>query len=478
MPATRWRCHRNEGWAVSVVAPARRAPARAWSALRRSLRGRLVLVFLTLALGMTAIFVGAMQKALAVGWRDAARPLLMDYADHLAAEITVDGHPQVARAQALVHRLPLKLAIDGPLVNWRSHPESEGHAPRSRPQAWGRGEGPAFAAAFQRRTADGHRLSFGLDADALAHRTPLLAYTLTAMLLLTLLAYLYVRRLLRPLDGIQAGAQRFGAGDFSQSIAVRHPKRPDELGQLATTINTMGRDIAQMLDAKRALLLAISHELRSPLTRARLNTELLPETPDVNPQRAALLRDLQEMAGLITDLLESERLASRHAALQREPLALEPLARSVIQELHARYGDAAARIVVRVDPGLPRLMLDAARMRLLLRNLLDNALRHGGKQALAPELHLRLVAQGADRVSSLEIEVRDHGPGVTEEQLLHLAEPFYRPDSARSRSEGGVGLGLYLCRLVAQAHGGGLAVSNAHPGLLVRIWLTWESEAS
>ena len=88
--------------------------------------------------------------------------------------------------------------------------------------------------------------------------------------------------------------------------------RADELGQLADMMNTMGQDIRQMLDAKRGLLLAISHELRSPLTRARLNTELLPETPEVNPQRDALMRDLQEMAGLISDLLESERLAGRN----------------------------------------------------------------------------------------------------------------------------------------------------------------------
>ena len=76
------------------------------------------------------------------------------------------------------------------------------------------------------------------------------------------------------------------------------------------TINTMGADIRQMLDAKRALLLAISHELRSPLTRARLNTELLPDTSEVQPSREALLRDLALMRDLVTDLLESERLAS------------------------------------------------------------------------------------------------------------------------------------------------------------------------
>ena len=121
--------------------------------------------------------------------------------------------------------------------------------------------------------------------------------------------------MLRPLDDIRAGALRFGAGEFGTSpFRCSHARSPDELGELAATINTMGSDIHQMLEAKRALLLAISHELRSPLTRARLNTELLPETPEVQPNREALLRDLALMRDLVTDLLESERLASPHAA--------------------------------------------------------------------------------------------------------------------------------------------------------------------
>ena len=105
---------------------------------------------------------------------------------------------------------------------------------------------------------------------------------------------------------------RFGSGDFEPPIPVR---RRDELGDLAERINRMAQSLHGMLDAKRALLLAISHELRSPLTRARVNAELVAE----GEHRSALLRDLGEMRDLITDLLESERLASGHAALQPEP---------------------------------------------------------------------------------------------------------------------------------------------------------------
>ncbi|MEZ5703759.1 MAG: ATP-binding protein [Burkholderiaceae bacterium] len=285
------------------------------------------------------------------------------------------------------------------------------------------------------------------------------------MLLLTLAAWLYVRRLLRPLDAIGAGAKRFGAGNFNEPIDVRCEVRPDELGQLAKVMNTMGHDIRQMLDAKRALLLAISHELRSPLTRARLNTELLPETPEVEPQRTALLRDLQEMAGLIGDLLESERLASQHAALNREMVDPMALVQGVVTDLQVRHAGASA-IRLMGSPGLGQAFVDAARVRLLVRNLLDNALRHSGGAPQPPEVHLRTLPDGA-----LEVEVRDFGPGVPAAQLAQLAEPFFRPDTARTRGAGGVGLGLYLCKLVAHAHGGSCSIRNAHPGLSVTVRL-------
>ena len=442
---------------------------RARHRLAHSIKLRLVLLFLLLAAAMTFVFVTGAQKAFSVGWREAARPLLTDYVDRLAADITVDGHPDMARARALTERLPvLTVHIRGPQVQWASHPEP---APSERwrraddgamgRDEWAADKGMDWTRITRRTTADGHTLEFGLRTGVFERRPRLFGYGLAALLGLTLLAWLYARHLLRPLDAIGEGARRFGAGDFGQPIPVRHPRRPDELGQLAQTINTMGDDIRQMLDAKRALLLAISHELRSPLTRARLNVELLPESPDVAPQREALLRDLQEMAALVSDLLESERLAGRHAALQREPVDLPALAREVLADLAPRHAQAGTvTVVVEGATPLPALAADRARIRLLLRNLLDNALRHGADAPRPPALTLATTPDGGTRIT-----VRDHGPGVPDEQLPHLAEPFYRPDSARTRSAGGVGLGLYLCKLVAQAHGGRFTLRNAQPGL-------------
>ena len=112
------------------------------------------------------------------------------------------------------------------------------------------------------------------------------------------------------------------------------------------------------------------------------------------------------------------------------------------------------------------LDLDRTRMRLLLRNLIDNALRHSAQAPAPPVIELQAGASGG-----VCIRVRDFGPGVPEHQIGQLSKAFYRPDAARGRASGGVGLGLYLCKLVATAHGGELSIANAQPGLAVTVRL-------
>ena len=176
------------------------------------------------------------------------------------------------------------------------------------------------------------------------------------------------------------------------------------------------------------------------------------------------------MGRLISDLLESERLAARHAALNREPVDLVALAGEVLSEVAQRHPGAAAPVLLAATD-LPVLSLDPSRMRLLLRNLLDNALRHSAGARLPPQLHLQPAGQDAGMPGGVSILVRDHGPGVPEDQLARLTEPFFRPDTARTRAAGGVGLGLTLCQLVAHAHGGRFELHNAHPGLAVTVSL-------
>ena len=428
-----------------MTAAAPQAARHGWRhRVRRSLGMRVVLLFVLLALATSAIFLSGMQRALSGGWSGVIRPLVADYVDRLAAEI--GSPPDAAKAQALVQRLPLSVRIEGPALQFDSHPQRRAwHAERP-----GDDDGRWLV---QRQTADGHRITFGLGDRGWASRPRTIGwFTLAALLLLTLATFGYVRHLFRPLDDIRAGAQRFGQGDFDTPIPVR---RSDELGELAAQVNTMAQDIRAMLDAKRGLLLAVSHELRSPLTRARLNAELVAE----GAARDALLRDLGEMRDLITSLLESERLAQGHAALQRERCDLGALVRAVVDE---QFADAGLQLAL--DTPLPPIQADPVRLRLLLRNLIDNALRHGGREP-APRITT------AQRDGMLCVGVRDFGPGVAEADLARLSEAFYRPDAARQRRTGGVGLGLHLCRMVAQAHGGTLRIANAHPGLEVTACL-------
>lgn len=417
---------------------------RAW----RALRWRLLTLFLLLALAIGAVFLFGLQRSVQGGWMAYGRPMLIDYADRLAAEI--GSPPDVARAQAIADRLPVTVQIDGPVVQFRSHPQ----------RTWWRDHDRAdddddSRFGLNRRTADGHVIRFGLGEPTVGGRVRSPGWlTLVALLALTALAYHVVRRWLAPLQDIGAGAERFGRGDFDPPITMR---RDDELGDLAGRINRMAASLHGMLEAKRTLLLAISHELRSPLTRARVNAELLPDSPE----QAALVRDLAAMRDLITDLLESERLASGHAALHAEPTDLAALVRDLVQTQYAAQPPS-----LDLADGLAPTPLDPGRIRLLLRNLIENALRHGAGALTPPEVVLR--AEGPGRVL---LTVRDHGPGVPPEHLPHLAEAFYRPDSARTRAGGGVGLGLHLCRQVAQAHGGTLVLRNATPGLAAEVRL-------
>ena len=432
-----------------------------------SLKVHLIVLFVVLALVSTAIFMTGMRNSFRFGWRDLARPLVFDYVNRLVSDL--GSPPSVEKAEALTRRLPVNLKISGPSVNWQSDSWRDPGPGHERPHRRGRrdpddgyfaefrpndeGRPPPF----QRLTPDGHRIEFGLNFSPLEHRSQNVVWlTLGLLLSLTGFTYWYLRRLLRPLDDIRIGTKRFGSGDFAQPISVRSN---NELGVLAGDINAMASDLQAMLDAKRQLLLALSHELRSPLTRARLNAELLPDTKEGQAQRDALISDLGQMRDLIQDLLESERLSAKHTALNLELTNLGTLAQDAVASVQ---GSGSVRL--EIDPDLPQLPLDSVRIKLMISNLLDNALRHAQDAKQPPTVTITRVDE-----HQVKICVRDFGAGVPADQLDRLAEPFYRTDSARGRSTGGVGLGLYLTKQIALAHGATWTAHNANPGLAVEV---------
>ncbi|MFC1666038.1 sensor histidine kinase, partial [Pseudomonadota bacterium] len=152
---------------------------------------------------------------------------------------------------------------------------------------------------------------------------------------------------------------------------------------------------------------------------------------------------------LIEEIIETERLSSRHGALNKESKDLVAVIQELIDDF---YADAGLDINLPEQPVI--LELDVARLKLLLKNLIDNSLRHTPVKADPPAVTLT-----QSRVK-VEIEVEDRGVGVDAEHLPHLTEPFYRVDPARQRSTGGYGLGLYLCQMIVDAHQGSLLIES------------------
>ena len=251
--------------------------------------------------------------------------------------------------------------------------------------------------------------------------------------------YFMVNRLLDPVRMLRRGAERIRSGDLSYRV---HNERQDELGALTDSINHMADSLQSMLEAKRQLLLAISHELRTPLTKAKLRLEFMPESIE----KTNLREDIDEIDHLIGDLIEAERLNDEHTALSAEPVQLAEFVESVVDQYFSYEGG----LEIVLPPEDREFVIDKLRIRLLLTNLLNNAIRHGQDNPLRVEVIFN--------EASATLIVEDQGEGIGSEHIEQVCEPFYRADSSRQRNTGGFGLGLYLCRLIAQAHGGSIQI--------------------
>ena len=247
--------------------------------------------------------------------------------------------------------------------------------------------------------------------------------------------------MLNPVRLLKQGAERIRQGDLSYRVKSN---LQDELGELTESINHMADSLQSMLEAKRQLLMAISHELRTPITKAKLRMEFMPESSE----KDQLKEDIDEIDLLISDLLEAERLNNDHSVLVSEPVMLASFIRSITEQFQSYNGE----LQVNTPTHDLEFEIDKLRIRLLITNLLNNAIRHGKGNLI------KIRVSFSDNKGI--IEVNDNGEGISEEHIPQITEPFYRADSARQRNTGGFGLGLYLCRLIAQAHGGEMIITS------------------
>lgn len=425
--------------------------------MSRSLSFRLLAIYFV----MGTLFVAG--SVAAIRWVYANDQLRELVGGHLSLHVDyvrrdIGNPPNIASAIAITRKVPVDIRIVGPDLDWASSPGFPAMSElrfggsdvfQAATAHWLQGlEGVEFAEhrghSFLKFDEGPYTVIVASPriADPVLERrlTPVIA---GFVLVLVVLTYLAVRWLFRPIEAIRQGARRIGRGDFGHRIGTT---RNDQLGDLAADINGMADDVQRMLDAKRQLLLGISHELRSPLSRIRLALELADDSAHVRGLRA----DVAEMEKIITTLLEAERLNTRHAALTISSVPAREIVDRVIDDYFAADRD---RIRVRGPTDL-RVQVDEARLTLIVKNLVANALRY--TPADGGTVDVEVASEGG----RWRLGVSDQGPGIPADQVQHVGEPFYRGDPSRTRGTGGSGLGLYLARLAAQAHGGTLELDR------------------
>lgn len=262
------------------------------------------------------------------------------------------------------------------------------------------------------------------------------------------MAYIFARKLSAPTRLLASAAERLGRDPQAAPLDVRGSS---EIAIAATAFNDMQAKLRRYVDDRTAMVGAVAHDLRTPLTRLRFRIEAAPEE-----QRAKMCADIEQMEQMISATLAFVRDASRPA--ERTRLELSSLLESLCDEMAETGADTD--IIARGDKVV--IEGDPMALRRLFTNLLENAVKFGSR-ARARVFHDEAYAV---------VEIADDGPGIPPTDIERVFEPFYRREPSRSRQTGGIGLGLAVVRSIARGHGGDVILLNrSGGGLTARVQL-------
>jgi signal transduction histidine kinase len=267
-----------------------------------------------------------------------------------------------------------------------------------------------------------------------------------------LLGVLLARAVARPVRELTAGTRAVAGGELGHQVTVRSK---DDLGELALSFNQMSADLARANRLRRQMTADIAHDLRTPLSiilgyTEALNDGKLPGTPEMYE---AMHGEAQHLQRLIDDLRTLSLADAGELPLTRVHIAPHALLERTASAYRVRAEQGEITLQVTAVPDLPPLNVDPDRMAQVLKNLIDNALRHtqsGGQITLAAE----------QDDSAVRLCVRDNGAGIAPEDLPYVFERFYRGDEARQQEDGASGLGLAIAKSLVEAHGGSIAVES------------------
>ncbi len=291
-------------------------------------------------------------------------------------------------------------------------------------------------------------LYLGIDHNHIGAKPPRAVFSifLGASLFILLTTLLIVRRITRPLETLSQGVQHLGQGIHPRPLPEDGPR---ELAELAREFNQLRSEIERLLENRTTLLGGISHDLRTPLARLRIATELLRGRKD-DDLLDNMQQDIEEMDTLITRTLELARMM-QHDNMQDQETDLTAL----VSEIGTTRTEAGAPLYIEAASPCDAVINEVV-LRRILNNLIDNAFHHASGKAVG----LRLHCSG----TKIKICVLDQGPGIPDKELGKVLQPFYRLDLSRNRGTGGSGLGLAIVQQLAQLQGWRITLGNRKTG--------------
>ncbi|HUF37287.1 MAG TPA: ATP-binding protein [Anaerolineales bacterium] len=283
-----------------------------------------------------------------------------------------------------------------------------------------------------------------------------------------LLTILLSRRVLRPIESLQIAARSVGQGNLDYRVPVLSN---DEIGDLAIAFNTMAEALAQQELGKRQMVSDVAHELRTPLSNIRGYLEAIQDGLARADEKTidSLHEEVLLLTRLVEDLQDLALAESGQLNLKPKPVSLTGVVERTVTALFPRINEKSLKVNATIPPDLPEIVVDPERIGQVLRNLLTNAIAYS---PAGGEIDVEIVPNGR----SIEVRVRDTGPGIEAEHIPRVFERFYRVDTSRTRLTGGAGLGLAIVKQLVQAHGGEVGVFSTR-GQGSTFWFSIPAQA-
>ena len=379
----------------------------------------------------------------------AGRPLhknILQYMNYIIDDL--GNPPRLDRAKEIAKQASLHITYESSNLSWstaddvsdvhKAHWRNWGLNPQLR---FGRYHGHHFVALEHELG----RFVFGIDKslDLDPERGRLVVILLAVLTLILTGAFLSIRWILRPIRWLNQGVQEVSRGNLTHRVPL---KRSDELRDLAKAFNDMTDRIRDMLHTKEQLMLDVSHELRSPLTRMKVALEFLPD----GQAKESIRNDVNEMETMIKEILETARMHHLHSKLNLQPTNLVDLWQEILPEFEGQLPG-----VLREDfPAEQIVFIDVDQIKTVFKNILTNAIKYSSPESKPVRISLKA------HPPFIVVQIADNGIGIPQDELPFIFEPFYRIDKSRTKETGGFGLGLSLCKTIMEAHGGRIEIES------------------